>query len=158
MQKCYRQKKPPVPSARISFVLRYSSCCKANKKGGKIINAASMAAHKGLPLLGAYSTTKFAVRGLTQAAAQELAQFGITVNSYCPGIVATPMWDLIDEKMTDYLHLERGQATQKFLDSIALGRTETPEDVAKFVSFLASNDSDYLTGQSILIDGGIQYV
>ncbi len=117
-----------------------------------------MAAHKGLPLLGAYSTTKFAVRGLTQAAAQELAQFGITVNSYCPGIVATPMWDLIDEKMTDYLHLERGQATQKFLDSIALGRTETPEDVAKFVSFLASNDSDYLTGQSILIDGGIQYV
>ncbi|MFT8322126.1 MAG: acetoin reductase [Bacillus sp. (in: firmicutes)] len=126
--------------------------------GGKIINAASMAGHKGLPLLGAYSTTKFAVRGLTQAAAQELGQFGITVNSYCPGIVATPMWDLIDEKMTDYMNLKRGEATQKFLDGIALGRTETPDDVAKFVSFLASNDSDYLTGQSILIDGGIQFV
>jgi meso-butanediol dehydrogenase/(S,S)-butanediol dehydrogenase/diacetyl reductase len=125
------------------------------QKSGKIINAASIAAYKGFSFLGAYSATKFAVRGITQAAAQELAQFGITVNAYCPGIVDTKMWDLIDEKMGQYLNLERGEAFKQFSESITLGRPETPEDVAKFVSYLASEDSDYMTGQSIMIDGGV---
>lgn len=125
------------------------------QKRGKIISAASIASYKGFSLLGAYSATKFAVRGLTQAAAQELAQFGITVNAYCPGIVGTQMWDLIDEKMAEYMNLEKGEAFKKFSESITLGRPETPEDVAKFVSYLASSDSDYMTGQSIMIDGGV---
>ncbi|USK60296.1 acetoin reductase [Peribacillus asahii] len=125
------------------------------QKGGKIINAASIASYKGFSLLGTYSATKFAVRGLTQAAAQELAQFGITVNAYCPGIVGTQMWDLIDEKMGHYMGLERGEAFKKFSESITLGRSETPEDVAKFVSYLASTDSDYMTGQAVMIDGGV---
>ena len=67
--------------------------------GGKIINAASIAAHSGFDLLGHYSATKFGVRALTQAAAKELAKDKITVNAYCPGIVGTDMWDLIDEQM-----------------------------------------------------------
>lgn len=125
------------------------------QKRGKIISAASIASYKGFSLLGAYSATKFAVRGLTQAAAQELAQFGITVNAYCPGIVGTQMWDLIDEKMAEYMNLEKGEAFKKFSEIITLGRPETPEDVAKFVSYLASSDSDYMTGQSIMIDGGV---
>ena len=125
------------------------------QKSGKIISAASIAAYKGFSFLGAYSATKFAVRGLTQAAAQELAPYGITVNAYCPGIVGTQMWDLIDEKMGQYLNLEKGEAFKQFSDTITLGRPETPEDVAKFVSYLASADSDYMTGQSVLIDGGI---
>ncbi len=125
------------------------------QKRGKIINAASIAAHKGFSLLGAYSATKFAVVGLTQSAAQELAQFGITVNSYCPGIVGTEMWDLIDEKMGEYMNMQRGEALKKYAESITLGRVEKPEDVASFVSYLASADSDYMTGQSVLIDGGI---
>lgn len=124
---------------------------------GKIINAASIAAHKGMSLLSVYSATKFAVRGITQAASQELAQFGITVNAYCPGIVMTPMWDLIDEKMAEYMHLQRGEALQKYTESITLGRTQQPEDVAAFVSYLASADSGYMTGQSVLIDGGILF-
>ena len=61
----------------------------AQGDGGKIIGAASIAAHKGFGLLGHYSASKFAVRGLTQAAAQEWAEHGITVNAYCPGIVGT---------------------------------------------------------------------
>ncbi len=65
---------------------------------GKIINACSIAGHKGYSLLGTYSATKFAVRGLTQTAAQELVQNKINVNSYCPGIVGTKMWDLVDAK------------------------------------------------------------
>ncbi|WP_181348004.1 acetoin reductase [Thalassobacillus sp. CUG 92003] len=124
---------------------------------GKIINACSIAGHKGYSFLGAYSATKFAIRGLTQTAAQELAQFDINVNSYCPGIVGTSMWDRIDASMVEYMGLEPGQAFEKFSEGITLGRTEEPEDVANFVSYLASSDSDYMTGQSVMIDGGIEF-
>jgi meso-butanediol dehydrogenase/(S,S)-butanediol dehydrogenase/diacetyl reductase len=125
--------------------------------GGKIISACSIAGHKGFALLGAYSATKFSVRALTQAAAQELAQFGITVNAYCPGVVGTEMWDLVDERLGQYLGLEKGEALKKFSQDILLGRVERPEDVANFVSYLASEDADYMTGQSVLIDGGMLF-
>ncbi|BCL13196.1 diacetyl reductase [Micromonospora sagamiensis] len=123
--------------------------------GGKIINAASIAGHSAFDYLGAYSATKFAVIGITQAAAKELAQFGITVNSYCPGIVGTDMWEAIDQKLSGYLGLEQGEALKKYAGGIPLGRVETPEDVAAFVSYLAGPDSDYMTGQSVMIDGGL---
>src|SRR5690606_40290926 len=125
--------------------------------GGKSIGAASIAAYKGFEMLGGYSVTKWGVRGLTQVAAQEWARHGITVNAYCPGIVGTAMWDLIDEKMTQRTGEERGAAMKRFSESIALGRVERPEDVAAFVSYLASRGSDCMTGQSVLIDGGIIY-
>ena len=70
--------------------------------GGKIINAASIAGHDAFAMLGVYSSTKFAVRALTQAAARELAPFNITVNAYCPGIVGTGMWNRIDEMLSKY--------------------------------------------------------
>lgn len=125
--------------------------------GGKIINAASIAGHDGFPMLGAYSATKFAVRGLTQAAARELAPFGITVNAYSPGIVGTGMWELIDERLSEYNGAPRGENFRKYSEGIALGRPSTPEDVASFVSYLAGPDSDYMTGQSPMIDGGMVY-
>lgn len=125
--------------------------------GGKIINAASIAAHEGYPMLGVYAATKFAVRGLTQAAARELAPFGITVNAYAPGIVGTGMWDLIDERLAKYNGAPRGENFRKYAEGIALGRPSTPEDVASFVAYLASPDSDYMTGQSPMIDGGMVY-
>lgn len=127
------------------------------KTGGKIINACSIAGHQGLEMLGIYSATKFAVRGLTQTAAQELAKDKITVNAYCPGIVLTPMWDQIDAEMAKIYNLPLGASLQKNIDSIALGRGETPADVANLVSFLADPKSDYITGQSIIVDGGIDY-
>ena len=127
----------------------------AQGTGGKIINAASIAAHSGFAYLGHYSATKFAVRALTQAAAKELAQHKITVNAYCPGIVGTDMWDLIDAKMGPYLGNERGETLAQYSQLITLGRVQTPEDVAAFVSYLAGPDSDYMTGQSVMIDGGI---
>jgi meso-butanediol dehydrogenase/(S,S)-butanediol dehydrogenase/diacetyl reductase len=123
--------------------------------GGKIIGAASIAAHKGFGMLGHYSASKFAVRGLTQAAAQEWAEHGITVNAYCPGIVGTKMWELIDEKLADRMGLQKGEAIAQFSELITLGRVQTPDDVAQFVSYLASTDSDYMTGQSVMIDGGV---
>lgn len=127
------------------------------KTGGKIINACSIAGHQGFEMLGIYSATKFAVRGLTQTAAQELAKDKITVNAYCPGIVLTPMWDQIDAEMAKIYNLPLGASLQKNIDSIALGRGETPADVANLVSFLADPKSDYITGQSIIVDGGIDY-
>lgn len=125
--------------------------------GGKIIGAASIAAHKGFAMLGHYSASKWAVRGLTQAAAQEWAEHGITVNAYCPGIVGTKMWELIDQKLTEASGEPRGAALAKFSELITLGRVETPEDVAAFVSYLASPDADYMTGQSVMIDGGVLF-
>lgn len=125
--------------------------------GGKIIGAASIVAYRPFALLGPYSASKWAVRGLTQAAAMEWAQHGITVNAYCPGIVGTAMWDLIDEKLAESEGLQKGQAIAKYSDLIHLGRVSVPEDVAGYVSYLASPDSDYMTGQSVMIDGGIQF-
>jgi meso-butanediol dehydrogenase/(S,S)-butanediol dehydrogenase/diacetyl reductase len=126
-------------------------------EGGKIIGAASIAAHKGFAMLGHYSASKFGVRGLTQAAAQEWARHGITVNAFCPGIVGTEMWELIDERLGEHMGLEKGQALEQFSELITMGRVQTPEDVASFVSYLASSDADYMTGQSVLIDGGVLF-
>lgn len=126
-------------------------------RGGKIIGAASIVAYRPFPLLGHYSASKWGVRGLTQAAAMEWAQYGITVNAYCPGIVGTAMWDLIDEKLAEHEGLQKGQAIEKYSDLIHLGRVSVPEDVAHYVSYLASGGSDYMTGQSVMIDGGIQF-
>ncbi|KAL8827833.1 MAG: hypothetical protein Q9170_006852 [Blastenia crenularia] len=126
--------------------------------GGKIIGAASIVAFKPFPLLSHYSASKFAVRGLTQAMAMEMAPHGITVNGYAPGIVGTAMWDLIDEEIGKMKGVPKGQTIEKYSsDLIALGRTSVPEDVAKTVSFLASSDSDYMTGQTLVIDGGIVF-
>jgi meso-butanediol dehydrogenase / (S,S)-butanediol dehydrogenase / diacetyl reductase len=125
--------------------------------GGKIIGACSIAGHKGFAMLGTYSMTKWGVRALTQAAAQEWAPHGITVNSYCPGIVGTAMWDLIDEQIVALDGREKGAALKEFSGLITLGRVQTPEDVAQYVSYLASRDSDYMTGQSVMIDGGVLF-
>lgn len=125
------------------------------QKKGKIINCSSIAGHSGFSLLSSYSATKFAVVGFTQALAKELGPYGINVNAYCPGIVGTDMWDLIDEKMGIYLDLPKGETLKKYSELITLGRVETPEDVACLVSYLASADADYMTGQSINICGGI---
>jgi meso-butanediol dehydrogenase / (S,S)-butanediol dehydrogenase / diacetyl reductase len=130
---------------------------KARGKKGKIINAASIAGHEGFAMLGVYSATKFAVRALTQAAAKEFASDGITVNAYCPGIVGTDMWVEIDRRFSEITGTPVGATYKKYVEGIALGRAQTPGDVAAFVSYLASPDSDYMTGQAPLIDGGLVY-
>lgn len=130
---------------------------KARGKKGKIINASSAAGHEGFPMVGVYSATKFAVRALTQAAAKEYASADITVNAYCPGIVGTDMWIEIDERFSELTGTPKGETYKKYVEGIALGRAQTPDDVAALVAFLCSDDSDYITGQSILTDGGLVY-
>lgn len=116
---------------------------------GKIINATSQAGVRGNKNELLYSSTKFAVRGVTQVAARDLAKQGITVNAYAPGIVDTPMM----RKIAD----DQGLAMKDYESLIALNKLSDPDDVAKVVEFLASDKSDYITGQTILCDGGMQY-
>lgn len=130
---------------------------KQRKQKGKIISASSIAGHDGFALLGAYSASKFAVRALTQAAAKEYASDGITVNAYGPGIVGTDMWVEIDRRFAEITGAKVGETYKKYVEGIALGRAETPDDVAAFVAYLASPDADYMTGQTPLIDGGLVY-
>ncbi|KAL5421385.1 hypothetical protein PMIN04_005624 [Paraphaeosphaeria minitans] len=124
--------------------------------GGKLLGAASIVAFKPFALLSHYSASKWAVRGMTQAFAMEMAEHKITVNAYAPGIVGTAMWDLIDEELGKKKGAKKGDTIKKYTEQlIALGRTSVPEDVSSTVSFLCSKDSDYMTGQTIVIDGGI---
>lgn len=111
--------------------------------GGSIVNISSM---NGL-VAGAigYTDTKFAVRGMTKAAAMELAAYGIRVNSVHPGVIATPMVVQEDTKA----------AVEAFAKHIPLGRVAQPEEVSNMVLFLASDDSTYSTGAEFIIDGGM---
>lgn len=95
--------------------------------------------------------------GLTQAAAKEYASDGITVNAYCPGIVGTDMWATIDRKMAEITGAAIGTVYKRYVEGIALGRAQAPDDVAALVSFLAGPDSDYITGQALITDGGLVY-
>jgi len=124
-------------------------------RGGKIINAASAGGKRGYELLGAYSATKFATVSITQTAALEFAKHGITVNAYCPGAIETDMWGLIDEAAAKINNVAKGETLKARVAKVPLGRVGYPSDVAKLVSFLASDKSDYITGQSIVVDGGV---
>lgn len=118
----------------------------------------SIAAFKPSPLLSHYTASKYAVRGLTQAFALELGTHKITVNAFAPGIVGTAMWELIDEEMGKLKGVAKGETFKKWTgDLIALGRSSVPSDVSNVVSFLSSPDSDYMTGQTLIVDGGIVY-
>lgn len=127
----------------------------AQGSGGKIINAASAGGKRGYELLGAYSATKFATVSITQTAALEFAKHGITVNSYCPGAIDTGMWEMIDETIGGINNVARGETLKARVAKIPLGRVGYPTDVARLVSFLASEKSDYMTGQSLVVDGGV---
>ncbi|KIJ62357.1 hypothetical protein HYDPIDRAFT_30609 [Hydnomerulius pinastri MD-312] len=126
-------------------------------RGGRIIGASSLAGKVGHPLGGAYGASKFAVRGLTQSAAAELGRYGITVNSYAPGVIQTPMTENLtdgdgaimasDKESVDWLSGRINTRPIKHLGQ--------PEDIASIVSYLASKEAHYITGQCISVDGGI---
>lgn len=123
---------------------------------GKIVNTASIAGKEGYDIQPHYSATKFSVVALTQAGARAFAQHGITVNAICPGIVETELWEGLDEDFMRFGITERpGEGMERFSERILLGRTATPEDMAGPAAFLASSDSDYITGQSLIVDGGM---
>jgi len=125
------------------------------KKRGKIIMVASMAAKLGAPLLAHYSASKFAVLGFVQAAARELAEYNVNVNAVCPGFVQTGMQDrevVWEAKLRGIGSPEA--VREEYVSMTPLGRLCQPEDVARVVAFLASEDSDFMTGQALNVTGG----
>lgn len=121
---------------------------------GKIINVASIAGRIGRPMFAAYAASKAAAISITQSAAMAMAP-QVTVNAICPGVVDTEMWRQIDREWTAVDQRPAGSAWQDRIRGIPLGRPETPEDLTGIAAFLASADSDYITGQSFHVDGGL---
>ncbi|CAF1437015.1 unnamed protein product [Adineta steineri] len=126
----------------------------AQGNGGKIIGACSVAGYMAAPLATHYCASKWGVRGLTQSAAVELAPYKITVNAYCPGVVDTQMVNSCSEQFAAHNKVSKEDIYNSFLQKIPLGRLAKPDDIANFVSYLASENSNYITGQSIIVDGG----
>ncbi|OAL20441.1 hypothetical protein AYO22_08935 [Fonsecaea multimorphosa] len=106
----------------------------------------------------AYSVSKWGIRGLTQCCAQDLAQYNINVNAYCPGPVQTDMYEKIDQiRGVSQGAVKWESFNQAVRTKAALKRGSTPEDIADAVSFLAGAQSNMITGQSIIIDGGMYF-
>ena len=144
----------------IQAAVKHFKARKPAKKGdviGKIINASSQAGQVGNPGLAVYGATKFAIRGITQTAAKDLAAIGITVNAYCPGIVRTPMMEGIARKVAEETGKSLEWGLEQWAKNVLLGRISEPKDVAACVSYLAGPDSDYMTGQAVIIDGGMVF-
>ena len=123
---------------------------------GKIVSTASMAGRAGFGDFAPYCASKASVISLTQAAAKTLAPHGITVNAFGPGVVDTELWITLDRDLMEMgATSEPGQAIKDFSAGIPLGRVSLPEDVAGTVDFLLSPASNYMTGQCLMIDGGM---
>lgn len=117
------------------------------RRAGSVINISSVAGLMGSPFLTAYAASKWAVRGMSKVAAKELAQFGVRVNSLHPGQIDTDMNTRQREQTPELI--------DKLIRGIPLKRIGTPEEVAHAIAFLASDDSVYVTGAEIAIDGGV---
>lgn len=122
---------------------------------GAIVNTASMAGKQGrVPYLSDYVASKFGVVGLTQAMAYELGEHGITVNCVCPGFVETPM----QSRELEWEAKLRGTTAEgvraMMIADTPLGRLEQPDDVARSVAFLLSNDARFITGEALAVNGG----
>ena len=146
-------------------------CCRAvsrymikRGKGGKIINMSSIMGRHGRTRFAAYCTSKFGVRGFTQSLAQELAPHHINVNAICPGLTDTERVGYQREAMSSeditaktwHTSEHRQAYIQERARNIPLGRVAQPSDIARLTAFLASSQSDYLTGLSINVTGGTE--
>lgn len=137
-------------------------CCqeairRMRKNGtGRLINIASGQARDGFIYTPHYAASKFGVLGITQSLAKEVALDGITVNAICPGIIKTDMWDYNDrvwgQMLGDYAP---GELMASWVQNIPMKRAGEGRDVAGLIAFLASRDADYITGQTINVDGGL---
>jgi len=121
--------------------------------GGKVVNTASIAGRTGFSSFAPYSAAKAAVISFTQAGARALAEHHITVNAFAPGVVATPLWTTLDRELAAIGEGQNG--FDSMAAGILLGRPAEPEDIVPTALFLATADSDYITGQVIPIEGGM---
>jgi 3-oxoacyl-[acyl-carrier protein] reductase/meso-butanediol dehydrogenase/(S,S)-butanediol dehydrogenase/diacetyl reductase len=129
--------------------------------GGRIINIASNAGKQASAMGAAYSASKFAVLGLTQASALDLAPYGITVNAVCPGPINTDRLSYWERDRAEQLGITleefRSQVVEESAERTPLGRIAEAEDVANVVSFLASEEAAFITGQAYNVNGGLLF-
>ena len=137
-------------------------CCKAvaavlveQAQGGKIVNISSLAGRAGQAQYGGYTPSKFAVIGLTQMLALELAPHKVNVNAVAPGSTDTDMMDGTFHRTGDRMGIPFEMIKQGVKAFIPLGRQADPSEIASVVAYLCSPQADYITGQSINVDGGI---
>jgi D-sorbitol dehydrogenase (acceptor) len=123
-------------------------------RGGKIINMSSQAGRRGEALVSHYCATKAAVISYTQSAALALAKERINVNGIAPGVVDTPMWEQVDALFAKYENRPLGEKKRLVGEEVPLGRMGLPADLTGAALFLASSDSDYITAQTLNVDGG----
>ena len=141
-------------------------CCQAvarhlieRDEGGKIVVISSVAGKMGIPRYAAYCASKFALIGFTQSLAQELGPHGVNVNAICPGFVDTERMDFIAAALAP-----QGESTEEYRammirereTTVPMGRVAIGDDIARMAAFLASSESDYLTGLSISVSGGTE--
>jgi len=125
----------------------------AQGDGGVIVNASSGGGRHGVPNFAHYCASKAAVIMLSQSAAIELAEHQIRVNCYTPGHIMTPFWDEIASGYADVAGITADEAIEAFRATVPWGRFGTPDDVAAAVSWLATDDAEYISGQAIAMNG-----
>jgi NAD(P)-dependent dehydrogenase (short-subunit alcohol dehydrogenase family) len=126
----------------------------ATGKGGKIINFSSQAGRRGEAHVAVYCAAKAAVISLTQSMALELIKHRINVNAIAPGVIDTPMWDVVDSLFAKYENRPVGEKKRLVGEAVPYGRMGLPEDITGAAVFLASSDSDYIVAQTLNVDGG----
>jgi NAD(P)-dependent dehydrogenase (short-subunit alcohol dehydrogenase family) len=129
---------------------------RAPRSFGKIVNFSSVAGRSGRPNSTHYSAAKTAVLSITKSAALALARYNINVNAVCPGMVLTAMWQEIDQANQRMRGLQPGEWIKRAIETVPLKRAAEPEDIAAAVAFLCSPDADYITGQALNVDGGLE--
>lgn len=136
------------------FVLRHM----LERQKGKVVNVASTAGKWASINQSAYNTSKHAMVGMTRCVALETASAGITVNAICPGVVETDLVSKFGSGHAEILGITPDQALQAVKQRVPMGRWLQPEEIAHLAVYLASAESDGMTGQSILLDGGMLFV
>ncbi len=129
---------------------------RAERCYGKIVNFSSISGRRGRSVQMAYAASKAAIISVTQSAALALSPYNINVNAVCPGVVPTPMWEQIDRDRGRIMGAQPGEAMKAFIEKIPLQRAGSVDDVAAAVAFLCSADADYITGQTLNVDGGFE--
>ena len=129
---------------------------RGDKNYGKIVNLSSISGRRGRTDQAHYAATKAAIISITQSAALALAPFNINVNAVSPSVIPTPMWEQVERERGKLPGSPPGGSMKSFIDRIPLGRAGTTEDIAAAVAFLCSSDADYVTGQTLNVDGGFE--
>ena len=122
---------------------------------GKIVNFSSISGRRGRAEQVPYAASKAGIISVTQSAALAFAPY-INVNAVCPGVVPTPMWEQIDRDRGRIAGLASGESMKSFVERTPLKRPGSVEDIAGVVAFLCSSDSDFMTGQTLNVDGGFE--